>query len=364
MIEITQLFLTKNDCYKNGRTMIPIGIMRHSTGANNSFLSRYIQPDDGIIGPNKYDNHWNQPRPGGSGKCVHAFIGKDKNGKVRIYQTLPWNHVAWGSGSGPKGSANTIGYIQYEICEDALNDKIYFEECMRLANQLDAYLAKKYNIPITPTTLIDHAGGHKLGIASNHADIGHWARKFGYSMDKARADVKKLLGGDIVAAYKRGMKGSGVKKLQEDLIKLGYDLGPHKADGSFGADTDKAVRKFQKDNKLAVDGSAGPATQAKIKELLDKLSKTKTPVSTDIYYRVRKSWTDSKSQIGDYKDLDNAIEAARNNKGYFVFDENGKKIGYEQDNKISDNLVKENEQLKKENIELKNKLEQIKKIVK
>jgi len=69
---------------------------------------------------------------------------------------------------------------------------------------------------------------------------------------------------------KRGAKGVQVKKLQEDLIKLGYGkyMDPYGADGSFGGATLKAVEAFQKANGLAVDGSVGPATQAKIEALL------------------------------------------------------------------------------------------------
>ena len=69
---------------------------------------------------------------------------------------------------------------------------------------------------------------------------------------------------------KRGAKGDRVKRLQEDLIKLGYKkyLDPYGADGSFGGATEKAVRAFQADHKLVVDGSVGPATQAKIEALL------------------------------------------------------------------------------------------------
>lgn len=38
-----------------------------------------------------------------------------------------------------------------------------------------------------------HSEGHKLGIASNHADVGHWFSKHGKSMDTFRADVLDAL---------------------------------------------------------------------------------------------------------------------------------------------------------------------------
>lgn len=80
-------------------------------------------------------------------------------------------------------------------------------------------------------------------------------------------EVSNLRYGQVL---KRGAKGSAVKSMQQDLIKLGYAnyLNPYGADGSFGAATESAVRAFQKDNGLAVDGSVGPATQAKIDALL------------------------------------------------------------------------------------------------
>lgn len=48
-----------------------------------------------------------------------------------------------------------------------------------------------------------------------------------------------------------------------------------------------------------------------------------TPTATQ-YYRVRKSWTDAKSQIGAYGSLDNAIKACKT--GYKVFDDSGKLV--------------------------------------
>lgn len=45
-----------------------------------------------------------------------------------------------------------------------------------------------------------------------------------------------------------------------------------------------------------------------------------------VWYRVRKSWSDSKSQLGAYKILDNAKACADKNPGYSVFNSDGKKI--------------------------------------
>ena len=43
-------------------------------------------------------------------------------------------------------------------------------------------------------------------------------------------------------------------------------------------------------------------------------------------YRVRKAWKDTKSQLGAYKNLQNAKEMCDKHKGYYVFDENGKVV--------------------------------------
>ena len=78
-MNLRKLILTENACYKAGRKITPKGIMVHSTGANNPYLRRYVGPDDGQLGVNEYNNHWNQDRPGGRQVCVHAFIGKLKH---------------------------------------------------------------------------------------------------------------------------------------------------------------------------------------------------------------------------------------------------------------------------------------------
>jgi N-acetylmuramoyl-L-alanine amidase len=192
-MNLRKLILTNNACYKAGRTIIPKGIMVHSTGANNPNLKRYVGPDDGLLGKNQYNNHWNQEKPGGRQVCVHAFIGKLADGSIATYQTLPWNHRGWHCGSGSKGSGNDT-HISFEICEDGLTDAAYFNAVYKEAIELCAYLCKEYKLdPMADGVIIGHYEGHKRGIASNHADPGHWFPKFGKSMDTFRTEVKRLL---------------------------------------------------------------------------------------------------------------------------------------------------------------------------
>ncbi len=73
-MNLKKLILTENECYKVGQKIKPKGIMVHSTGANNPYLLRYVGPDDGILGENKYNNHWNQHRPSGRQVCVQSQV--------------------------------------------------------------------------------------------------------------------------------------------------------------------------------------------------------------------------------------------------------------------------------------------------
>ena len=185
-MELNQCILTNNDCYRQGRTIVPKGVMIHSTGANNPYLRRYIQPNDGLLGTNTYDNDWNRP---GIAVCVHAFIGKLADGTVAVYQTLPWDMRGWHGG----GSANNT-HISFEICEDALEDREYFDTVYSAAVALTAYLCHRFSLdPLTPGVVIDHNEGYDLGIASNHSDVSHWFPRFGKSMNTFRRDTAAAL---------------------------------------------------------------------------------------------------------------------------------------------------------------------------
>lgn len=204
-LEIKQCFLTNNDCYKSNKKITPAGIVVHSTGANNPKLSRYVQPDDGILGKNQYNNDWNRS---GTSACVNAFIGKDKNGVVRVYQTLPWDMRPWGCGKGSKGSYNN-SYIQFEICEDSLTDEKYFNEAFELAIKLCAHLCKEYNISVE--NVISHKEAHQRGYGSNHGDCDHWLKKFGKDMDWFRDEVDHVLHPAVAAPVVNLTVGQKVK---------------------------------------------------------------------------------------------------------------------------------------------------------
>lgn len=206
--------MTQSTWYRGTRTQTPVGVLWHSTGANNPTLKRYVQPDDNasdkqywinLLGKNTYRNDWNHiEREAG----VNFWIGKLADGTVTAVQVGPLNYRAWGCGSGSKGSCNN-GWLQFEICEDGLNDKAYFDKVYQEALEITAYVCKTYNIDpygsskcgsTTVPNITCHIESHNYGCGSNHGDVLHWFPKYGKNMQTIRDDVAKLLkesGSDI-----------------------------------------------------------------------------------------------------------------------------------------------------------------------
>lgn len=58
-----------------------------------------------------------------------------------------------------------------------------------------------------------------------------------------------------------GMNGSNVERLQKDLSAKGYEIG---VNGNFDESTENAVKAFQKDNGLTIDGIVGAETGQKL----------------------------------------------------------------------------------------------------
>lgn len=278
--------MTQSTCYKGTRKFTPKGVLWHSTGANNPWLKRYVQPDDNAadraewlnrLGKNQYNNDWNHIDHQAG---LNFWIGKLADGTVAAVQTMPWDYRPWGCGSGSKGSCNNT-HIQFEICEDGLNDKSYWEAVYKEACEMTAYLCKMFGINpkgttvcngVTVPTIIDHTGSHSYGLGSNHGDVQHWSRKYGVTMDTVRNDVAALLGGDdstvtpTESGLQKGDSGEAVKTMQTMLIACGYSCGSTGADGDFGNNTLAGLKAFQAAAGLAVDGIYGVETKAALEK--------------------------------------------------------------------------------------------------
>ena len=191
MLNIIKAYAVNNICYISAKKMVPKGIVVHSTGANNPYLKRYVDaPDE--VGVNQYGNHWNTAKPGGRKVCVHAFIGYDKNMQIRIAQLLPYDICCWGVGSGKKGSYNyDPAYIQFEICEDNLTDKNYYQKAFAVAADYCAMLCRDYGISVS--NIVGHCEAYRLGYGSNHSDPEKWMKKFGENMADFRMKVSEIL---------------------------------------------------------------------------------------------------------------------------------------------------------------------------
>jgi hypothetical protein len=199
--------MTQSTCYKGTGRMKVRGVLWHSTGCNNPSLKRYVQPDDNaqnrdqliqLIGKNKSGNDWNHQKVQAG---LNAWIGKLADGTVAAVQTMPWDYKPWGCGGGKNGSCNA-GWIQFEICEDALVDPVYFSKVYQEACELTAYLCRMFHIDPNATvnfggkkvpTILCHADSYALGLGSAHADVLHWFPKFGKNMNTVRADVAALM---------------------------------------------------------------------------------------------------------------------------------------------------------------------------
>lgn len=191
--------MTQSTCYRGASLFQPKGVLWHCTGANNPNLWRYVQPSDNdpkkgellnILGRNVYGTDWNHMYVEAG---VNAWIGKAANGDVMAVQALPWNYAPWGCG----GAANNT-HIQFEMCEDSLTDKTYFEKCYREGVELTAYLCKMYNIDPKGfiwlngrkvPTILCHYDAYNLGVGTGHYDVYNWFNRYGKTMDDVRDDV-------------------------------------------------------------------------------------------------------------------------------------------------------------------------------
>ena len=219
--------------------------------------------------------------------CYGGHFYVSKNGTC--YQAADVGDILWHVGASSKNgyryihedarNQNTIGIECATFTASGHNDDdetwYYTTESQQAMAKLAAAIMMQYDIPMS--NLLMHGNiTTKICPAPYVRDGGKGSN---WTWETFRAKVAEYLGQDYssagtveVSILRRGNTGPAVKQLQENLIKLGYNLGKHGADGSYGEDTEAAVIIFQLDKHLKTDGIAGPITLAAVQNALDELT--------------------------------------------------------------------------------------------
>ena len=217
-MNITKSILTKNPCYKAGKTITVKGLMLHSIGCPQPSAEKLIKS-------------WNAET---ANVCVHGFIDGNTGG---VYQTLPWNYRGWHCGSTANGTHISIEMCEPDCikytsganftCSDKTKAKAVVDRTYKSAVELFAYLCEEHGLnPLSDGVILSHSEGYKRGVASNHADPEHlWkGLNLPYTMDGFRRDVKAAM----TPIYYRVQVGAfsneqNAKNLLVKLKKAGFE---------------------------------------------------------------------------------------------------------------------------------------------
>ncbi|RLK60212.1 N-acetylmuramoyl-L-alanine amidase [Actinokineospora cianjurensis] len=136
------------------------------------------------------------------------------------------------------------------------------------------------------TDQFDHAVEHAVRAFQQHRGL-ITDGLIGPATYRALRDATYQLGGRPLAyLVSAPITGDDVATLQERLLELGYDAG--RANGVFGAQTEAALRNFQRDYGLTVDGICGPETIRALRQLSPR-ARGGRPVLLREQERVRRS---------------------------------------------------------------------------
>ena len=112
------------------------------------------------------------------------------------------------------------------------------------------------------------------GVTTSRVTAGkwtHWGELHGvdYSNNSEAKtnNSEQTMEGKTWPTLRRGSKGDSVKECQALLEKAGYSVGSCGIDGDFGRATLAAVKAFQSDHGLVVDGIVGPKTRKELMKL-------------------------------------------------------------------------------------------------
>ena len=189
-------------------------------------------------------------------------------------------HIYGGADYGSNGVPD-IGTEQIiGVCHDVSTDfsEIAVGELLWMKGHVGIYIgdglcvectpAWKNGVQVTAVHNIGRKEGHNGRKWTKHGKLPYVAYTAGEPQpSKPGAGPKPAPQVPVITGLpllKKGSKGDTVRAMQLLLLGYGYDLGIYGADGDFGSDTDKAVKEFQREHDLEVDGEVGNLTWAKL----------------------------------------------------------------------------------------------------
>ena len=217
--------------------------------------------------------------------------GKTETGAAGTYTVVkgdsPWSIAEKVLGSGSK-------YKELMACNGlAENATIYAGQVLKIPGTAAETPAKPTGYPEPTRNIANYTEGDDVGwvqtklqalgydpgdIDCKYGDKGEAAvrqlqRDYGLSVDGiVGANTRKALKGElkkVANPYRKptqviylGDWGDGIKWVQWHLERKGYDIGASGIDGQYGSGTQAAVKRFQADHGLTVDGIVGEKTRA------------------------------------------------------------------------------------------------------
>ena len=225
-----------------------------------------------------------------SGYCVVLLMGGPSTGCRTGYWTSGGHYICIIGYDKKKGylvsdpaTATRDGYHKlYGSAEDCFNGNVKHIFITNIRWKDDVEYAHKF---VMPTLKKGSKGKAVLNVQKQLRAIGHYngnldgdfgqltedavrrfqkSRKltvdgiFGLISATALYDLRRVDNVFYLRHVQKGSKGETVRDYQRLLYVDGYYKG--RLDGDFGEQTDAAVRKWQEDHNLTVDGSIGKAT--------------------------------------------------------------------------------------------------------
>ena len=180
-------------------------------------------------------------------KCGSTWKGRSVNAKTKeeyttgTLTTIKANFRAYDTDvEGVKGYYDFIQYKRFDNLKTAADYKQYAERL-----QSDGYATSSTYAQTLSNTV-------------NRYDLTKW--------DEAVEVPQHIQKRRVLKFVLPFMSGSDIVLCQTILRKLGYDLGSYGVDGKYGKKTEEAVKKFQDEHGLVVDGKVGVKTWAMLEK--------------------------------------------------------------------------------------------------